>query len=79
MVADEDLDLGVQQFITAHQPQFLQELAGKEGHHGTEVRHAAAVELDGVVHLCVEHGLEDDLAGFLRRERLDGQGLVAQG
>ena len=79
VVANEDLDLGVEQFIAAHQPQFLQELTSEEGHHGTEVGYAAGVELNGVIHLRIEHGLEDDLAGFLRCEWLYGQWLVAQG
>ena len=65
--------LRIEHVVAADEAQVLQQLAGEEGDDGAVVGRAGAVELDGVMHLAVEHGLEDDLARFLRRERLERQ------
>ena len=78
VIAHERLDPRIELVIATHQMQVFQELAGEEADHGAVVRRAVAIELDGVVHLGIEHRLEDDLAGLFRREGLDGQLRVAE-
>ena len=71
VVADEGLHLGIEQVVAADQPQVLQELPREERDDRAVVGRPGAVELDGVIDLVVQHGLEDDLARLLRREGLE--------
>ena len=76
--AHESFHLAVKHVVAADEPQVFKQLPRKERDDGAVIRRAGAVELDGVMHLGVEHRLENDLAGFLRRERFERQKLVAE-
>ena len=77
MFAHEGFHLPIEHIVAADQAQIFEQLARKERHDGAEVGRPGAVELNRMVNLRVEHRLEDDLPGLLRRERFQRQPLVA--
>ncbi len=78
VVAEKSSDLGVELVVAADQAQIFEELSGEKRHHGAVIARPAAIQQQGVIDLAFEHGLEDDLAGFFRRKRLDRQLRVAE-
>jgi hypothetical protein len=78
VIAHERFDLRIELVVAAHQAQVFEKLTGEEANHRSVVCRAVAVELDRVIDLGIQHGLEDDFAGLFRREGLDRQFGVAE-
>jgi hypothetical protein len=78
-VAHEVAHLRIENLIAADEPEVFQQLPREEADHRAVVGDAGAIERDGVMHLGVEHGLEDDLARLLRRERFERERAIAEG
>src|SRR3989304_5463176 len=67
----------VKQVVTADQAQILQQLPREKTHNRAVIGGAYTVQLDRVMHLSIQDGLKDDLAGFLRREGFQRESGIA--